>query len=391
MCYFLGGVGSSHHGPKSHAAVKEYDLPIINKDIKKHVEELLSTPPKPEYPKYIPRKAWIAVRNSSDERAAHMLGPNGFVARNNLWTFHFEGNEEKDAFMHTVYHNTSLLWAYNILNPVIGTAKAELWRLAVLYYEGGLYMDDDATFNMPLDDIVKPQYKFMVGTEGYNWTDNCYTEDYSLSNSSLSRRFGVANDALFFNNKYFFNWALFIMPGHPILLRIMEHVVRLIKFEYVGQSKIKLSPSEHRGKLLMCASTYPITLGMREVILEAHGDRSILDSYGLYIGEEMFREFGANMKAWNNDHNPNRWVKQMNKKKLPYLRHYAPPDVTYYEGLAVQGQHSREIYLVRQQRRHAFPDFNTFLKMGFGIDKVKMVDRDIIAALPLGDPLPSIP
>lgn len=86
-----------------------------------------------------------------------------------------------------------------------------------------------------------------------------------------------------------------------------------------------------------------------------------------------------------------RWVKQMNKKKLPYLRSYAPPDASYYEGLAVQGQHSREIFLVRQQRRHAFPDFSTFLKMGFSIDTVKMVDRDIIAALPLGDALPSIP
>ncbi len=42
-----------------------------------------------------------------------------------------------DAFMSKYYANTSFLWAYEVLNPVIGTAKVELWRLAVLYLRGG--------------------------------------------------------------------------------------------------------------------------------------------------------------------------------------------------------------------------------------------------------------
>lgn len=66
-----------------------------------------------------------------------MIGPNGFVARNSEWEVNFCGNYEKDQFMAETFPNTSLLWAYDILNPLLGTAKAELWRLAVLYVYGG--------------------------------------------------------------------------------------------------------------------------------------------------------------------------------------------------------------------------------------------------------------
>lgn len=256
--------------------------------------------------KFIPSNVWIAVRDASEERAAHMLGPKGFISRNSNWTVNFCGNLEKDAFMETNFKNSSFLWAYDILNPLIGTAKAELWRLAVLYVHGGMYMDDDANLATPLDDIVQTNDKFIIGKEGYNWTDMCYVDDYLLSNYSLNHRYGQANEQILFDNKFFFNWAFFSMPGNPLLLRIMTHVVNLIKFEYLGESKIKLSPSDHRGKLLMCASTFPITLAAREMILEHRQD-----DIGLRVGGEQFAEYGGDMKAWNNDHNPNRWVKVM--------------------------------------------------------------------------------
>ena len=34
--------------------------------------------------------------------------------------------------MQSQFRNTSLLWAYNILNPLVGTAKAEIWRLGII-------------------------------------------------------------------------------------------------------------------------------------------------------------------------------------------------------------------------------------------------------------------
>lgn len=49
---------------------------------------------------------------------------------------------------------------------------------------------------------------------------------------------------------------------------MLAHVIRLITLEYKGKSAIKMSPKDHRGKLLMCASTFPITHVVREMVLE---------------------------------------------------------------------------------------------------------------------------
>lgn len=137
--------------------------------------------------------------------------------------------------------------------------------------------------------------------------------------------------------------------------RVLAHVVRLITLVYKGKSAIKLSALDHKGKLLMCASTFPITHVVREIILEnftladlgeklvlnkfflgaySHGDAQLISRHsllfphslahhftplmsGLYIGGEKFSEFGGNMKAWNNDNRKDRWVNMI--KSQPYL------------------------------------------------------------------------
>lgn len=247
-----------------------------------------------------------------------------------------------------------------------------------------MYMDDDAHIPTKLDKVVQPNDKFIVGKEPYDFDDRCYTDDYPISNHSMNIRFGlIANNQIYFDNKFFFNWALFSMPGNPLLLRIMEHIVLLLKYEYMNDSKIKMSPIDHRGKLLMCASTFPITHAAKEMLLEGKG----LD-IGLRVGGEYFREYGAMMKAWNNDWRPDRWVKQIHKYKLPYLRAYAPPNILLFEEKLIQVKGQREIYLVKDKRRHTFPDFTTFIQMGYKLDDVHILPHDVVNAIPMGKMLP---
>jgi len=115
-------------------SLQTYDLPVVPESLKKQV---LSIKPQRPSDKFIPRIAWIAVRNISDEKPKHMLGPTGFIERNNNWKMNFCDNEMKDRFMEENFAGSSILWAYNILNPAIGTSKVEIWRLAVLYLHGG--------------------------------------------------------------------------------------------------------------------------------------------------------------------------------------------------------------------------------------------------------------
>jgi hypothetical protein len=359
-----------------------YELPLISKSTEQEIQQKIDK--KFDNGKYIPNTVWIAVRNSSDVKFAHSVN---FIARNPDWKVNFCGNEEKDSFLQEYFKDTSFLWAYETINPVIGTAKAELWRLAILYIYGGVYLDDDADVGVPLSNIVLPTDKFIIAKESYNWTDMCYRDEYLLSNASFNERYGIEkNSHELFDNRFFLNWVMFSSPGNPLLYRIMQHVVNLIKYESLSLTMIKMSPSDHRGKLLMCMSTFPITLAAREMVLE---DKQ--KEIGLRVASEQFAEYQGNMKAFNNDHSPNRWVKQMNKMRLSYLKpsEYAPPNITLLEGRLIQFQGQKDIYLLREEKLRSFPDFQTFLDMKFSLDLVQYFPHKYLSTFTMGDMLPS--
>jgi hypothetical protein len=77
---------------------------------------------------FIPKQVWIAIRNNSDKLPNHYLGNKGFIARNSDWTINFCDNTDKDHFMEYHFPNTSLLWAYQILNPLIGKQEIVLYQ-----------------------------------------------------------------------------------------------------------------------------------------------------------------------------------------------------------------------------------------------------------------------
>jgi mannosyltransferase OCH1-like enzyme len=80
--------------------------------------------------KLIPRHLWMAVRKKGEQLNYQMPA---LFARNPNWDIHVEGNEEKDAFMTSTFGGTSLLWAYQILSPWAGAAKADIWRYILSY------------------------------------------------------------------------------------------------------------------------------------------------------------------------------------------------------------------------------------------------------------------
>ena len=49
---------------------------------------------------------------------------------------------------------TSVEWAYNLIRtPPYFASKADLWRYAVMYTYGGMYLDDDSDIRTPLDEV----------------------------------------------------------------------------------------------------------------------------------------------------------------------------------------------------------------------------------------------
>ena len=94
----------------------------------------------------------------------------------------------------------------------IGAAKADLWRYLILYKNGGVYLDLDSCFNVPLNQIIDNNDKAII-------TREC-------------------------RSGFFVQWCLFFNKSHPILKEIIETVVdnilRCIKEKKIINSYIEL-------------------------------------------------------------------------------------------------------------------------------------------------------
>jgi mannosyltransferase OCH1-like enzyme len=91
--------------------------------------------------KFIPRILWVAVKHREDSLPQHFQE---MIKQNGDWIINICDNQCKDEFMNTVFANTSVTAAYNLINPVAYASKADIWRYCVLYTYGGLYLDDDS-------------------------------------------------------------------------------------------------------------------------------------------------------------------------------------------------------------------------------------------------------
>lgn len=55
----------------------------------------------------------------------------------------------------------------------IGPAKADLWRLIILYYMGGIYMDLDNLFTVPIDEWLEPDAPCLIMLNKLRRVDFC--------------------------------------------------------------------------------------------------------------------------------------------------------------------------------------------------------------------------
>ncbi len=60
------------------------------------------------------------------------------------------------------------------------------------------------------------------------------------------------------------------------------------------------------------------------------------------------------------------------------------------DGKAIKGN-KNALYLVKNKKKSLFPDFNTFLEMGFKNEDIKTIEQGILDSIPLGPPITLIP
>lgn len=191
--------------------------------------------------KLIPRNLWIAFRIVPPENKMYphlkTLIPN---VKSKGWTVNLIGDHKMDLFMKTFYPDTSLLWAYELIHKEARVAAVDLWRYAALYAFGGVYMDDDADFKTPLDTIIQPLDSMILATEGNQYWNQCYVDNFFLSNNYMKTHYNTSIVESFFNGKNLVNWGIFAQPRHPIVKQLLSNIVEIIRGEYFGKRAIKV-------------------------------------------------------------------------------------------------------------------------------------------------------
>ncbi len=120
------------------------------------------------------------------------------------WAYRLHDDAMMQAYVEN-YGDVRLIQAYGKLKN--GAARADLWRLFVLYREGGVYVDMDANILWPLSRLIKPEDDLLV----------------------LRNKGGYTN--------YFMAAA----PGHPLYKKIMDRVIENILAEKVDQGVFHLT------------------------------------------------------------------------------------------------------------------------------------------------------
>jgi mannosyltransferase OCH1-like enzyme len=212
----------------------------------------------------IPHHLWIAVK---DNPSSYLEWPNikNEIEINPSWSVHICDNIAKDLFMETFFPNTSLLESYRNINPVIaGAAKADIWRYAMLFVFGGVYIDSDSQLRISLNEVIKPADEMILAFENNHFDgDWCATRNVIKKNPQVEKM-GI------FKGRILTNWCLMSAPGHIFLSSALETFVKLSRAEFLRLSNLKISQWDPFSKYVYC-STGPsmFTASARKVMIES--------------------------------------------------------------------------------------------------------------------------
>jgi hypothetical protein len=342
--------------------------------------------------KNIPRHLWIAVRDFKEGLNAQMPG---LFSRNPHWEVHITTNDMKDEFMNTTFANTSLLWAYNLIHPIAGAAKADLWRYAVLWTYGGAYIDDDSDMKTPLDKVIEPEDSLIVSYEKNGFNGNkCYIPRFHLSDFSFFKNSTSEDDKHIFHGRVLLNWAIISAPRHPVIAEVMKNAVEIIKREYFSDSVLRSMNTMFCWEAIMCA-TGPslLTATAREMVRDGS------NGFTYKLANLDFKDYGGKFKAIyvpvKND--PNHYMRNMGKRgQSQLLKEYLPEQpvspelLTSWQNQLVQSQNGKEIFVIDNGQKRGIPNYDTFMALNLSMADVIVLTDGKVASIPLGLSMPKL-
>jgi mannosyltransferase OCH1-like enzyme len=98
------------------------------------------------------------------------------------------------------------------INPRYGAAKADLFRYLLMYREGGVYLDIKSTFTRPLDEVLRPDDRYLLS----HWSN---------TSSSRYKQWGTY-DEIANPRGEFLQCFIICTPKHAFLEAVVERVTK---------------------------------------------------------------------------------------------------------------------------------------------------------------------
>jgi mannosyltransferase OCH1-like enzyme len=213
-----------------------------------------------------------------------------FIKKNSDCVFKWYDDAGMDAFFAHEFANTSLAWAYSVINPKLMASKADLWRMAALWYYGGVYMDADSFLNTKLTEVIKPSDRFVFGAEN-NAYQYCYGSQYHLNQTSTTQ---------FAEGKQLVNWLVMSSRRHPFVTQLLHNVVMLIKRQYFEEKYLYDIEREPFFKIICTTGPGAMTASLSEVISNASTIRPVV-RLAIKASNDYLQ--ANNIQVVNDDHN----------------------------------------------------------------------------------------
>lgn len=236
--------------------------------------------------------------------------------------------------------------------------------------------------------IIRPDDELVIAQEGNSYRDDCYIDNYRLSNANISATYNTTRFQSFYGGRNLVNWGVFVRPRLPLMLEVLQNVIDLVKREYFRNSAIKMHRYDAKWKYCMCVTGPVLFSATIRLYTLLH------DDFKIRVMKKDFIEYGGMFKVNINVHykreTKDNYMYYMQKHNIPFLREYAPLNIHNLEGHAVAAHGAKTIYFVQNGMMRVIPDYDTFMAMKLRLQQVVKLDESLMKTFPVGDAMPRL-
>jgi inositol phosphorylceramide mannosyltransferase catalytic subunit len=203
----------------------------------------------PSSPPFIPRILWQTSKNMHQIPAELAACIGMLTAMNPTWE-HRLYDDDSQILALTAVCSERFMKAYSRIQPKYGAARADLFRYVMIYLHGGVYMDLKSGTTRPLEEILRPDDRFIIS----QWDNG---PDGMFPTIGTRKTLNVPGGE-------YEQWFVIAEPGHPFLEAVLERALENIEkfnpfvFGYGGKGVLNvMGPNLYTLAIRSIESSFP--------------------------------------------------------------------------------------------------------------------------------------